>query len=92
MPLQLSDQLQLLRDLLQDHLEECSCTVSEMEQIERLVKTLMLNHEVHPEIKAILDEVYYYGQKGKYSGDPEEHITNHQDQLSNWVESIEQFT
>ncbi len=92
MPIQYTDQLNLLKDILQDHLEDCCGTVSELEQIERLVKQLMMNHQVDPEIQAILEDIYYYGQKGKYSSDLDNHISTYQNQLSNWVDSIDQLS
>lgn len=92
MPLSYNDQLNLLKDILQNHLEDCCGSVSELEQIERLVKSLMVNENVHADVKNILNEVYNYGQNGKYTSDLDTHIESHQNVLSQWVDSIGQFS
>lgn len=92
MPISYTNQLELLKDILQNHMEDCCGSVSELEQIERLVKQLMMNPEVHQDVKNILNDVYSYGQNGKYTQHLDNHIETHQDQLSQWVSSIDQFS
>lgn len=91
MPIQYTDQINLLKAILQNHSEDCCGSVSECEQIERLVKSLMVNQKVDQNVKAILNEIYAYGQTGKYTQHLDEHISNHQDQLNTWVNQIDQF-
>ena len=91
MPISYQDQLNLLKDILQNHQEDCCGSVSECEQIERLVKSLMANENIDQNVKAILNEVYSYGQQGTYVEDLSSHIESHQNHLENWVSSIGDF-
>lgn len=90
MPLNYTHQMELLRDLLEDHQLDCCGSVSEYEQIERVVQSLLANDNVNQEIKAILEQIYVYGQKGKNTNNSTSHIEMHQNQLSQWVEEIDQ--
>ncbi|WP_033828117.1 YtzH-like family protein [Bacillus andreraoultii] len=92
MPIEHTHQMNLLKDLLQDHSEDCCGSVSECEQIERLVKSLMVNDHIDQNIKNILNDIYSYGQNGKYTQDLDAHIQNNQEQLSSWVDQIDQFS
>ena len=92
MPLDYTDQLNLLRDILQNHQEDCCGSVSACEQIERTVKSLLLSGELTPDVKDVLTEIYSYGQQGKYTQHLDNHIQNHQEQLSNWVDHIDQYS
>ncbi|AMX82565.1 hypothetical protein GS3922_02125 [Geobacillus subterraneus] len=88
MPLDHSHQLTVLRDILSEHQLDCCGTVSECEQIERLVKSLLANDEVSTNVKQILPNIYAYGQGGKYSPDVNAHISAHQAQLADWVNEL----
>lgn len=92
MPIQYKDQLNLLKDILQNHREDCCGSVSECEQIERLVKSLLMNENMNENTKQILYDIYYYGQNGKYTQHLDNHIQEHQHQLSSWVNQIDQIT
>ena len=88
MTLDHNDQLTVLRDILSEHQLDCCGTVSECEQIERLVKSLLANSEVNAHVKQILPNIYAYGQDGKYSADLSAHISAHQSQLADWVNEL----
>ncbi len=92
MPIHYTDQLNLLKDILERQLSGSRGSVSECEQIERLVKSLLANHVLDQRTKDILTDIYEYGQKGKYTQKLDEHIENHQDQLVQWVNEIGQFS
>lgn len=92
MPISQQDQINLLKDILNNHQLDCCGSVSELEQLERLVKSLLTNTEVNNETKQLLMEIYSYSQNGKYSSDLTEHIENYQPQLHQWVENIEEFS
>lgn len=92
MPLQYQDQLNLLIDILKNHQEDCCGSVSECEQLERLIKSLMTNANMDQNNLQVLDQVYSYSQNGKNSSDLDQHIESHQDQLSQWVDNISQFS
>lgn len=92
MPLSHQDQVTLLRDILNNHQTDCCGSVSECEQLERLVKSLMVNTEVDQNVKNILEEVYTYSQRGAQTADLDQHITSNQENLSQWVSNIDQFS
>ncbi len=92
MPLSQQHQVSILKDILNDHQNDCCGSVSECEQVERLVKSLLANGQLTQEIIPILNEIYTYSQNGKYTADLDSHISEHQEQLSQWVSSIDQFS
>jgi oligoribonuclease NrnB/cAMP/cGMP phosphodiesterase (DHH superfamily) len=92
MPLNYHDQVNLLKDILNNHQNDCCGSVAECEQLERLVKSLMVNNDIHGNVKNILQEIYTYSQAGVQTSDLDHHITNNQDQLAQWVNNIDQFS
>ncbi|MEW9051919.1 MAG: YtzH-like family protein [Neobacillus sp.] len=92
MPLSHQDQVTLLKDILNNHQTDCCGSVAECEQLERLVKSLMVNSQVDQNVKNILQEVYNYSQHGAYSADLDQHIQSNQDHLSQWVHDIDSFS
>ncbi|MCJ7842771.1 YtzH-like family protein [Lederbergia sp. NSJ-179] len=81
-------QVQLLQDILNNHLEDRSGSVAEYEQVERLIKSLLAQNAVPQEIEPLLHDIYSYSQSGKNQNDLDQHINAHQDQLSQWVQVI----
>ncbi|HLU22821.1 MAG TPA: YtzH-like family protein [Bacillaceae bacterium] len=92
MSLNHQDQVNLLQDILVNHLEDCCGSVSECEQLGRLVKSLLTNSAVPSEMQPVLVDIYNYCQSGKNSPDLENHINTHQDELSQWVGQINSFS
>jgi hypothetical protein len=92
MPIGYQDQVNLLKDILNNHQNDCCGSVSECEQLERLVKSLMVNNEIQDNVKAVLQEVYNYSQIGAQTANLDAHITNNQDHLAQWVDDIDQFS
>ncbi|WP_226670194.1 YtzH-like family protein [Metabacillus litoralis] len=92
MPIQYHDQVSLLKDILSEHQSECCGTVAECEQLERVIKSLMVNSNTTPNVKNMLEEIYTYSQSGKNSKELDHHIQSHQDQLSQWVENINTYS
>lgn len=92
MPLSHDDQVTLLKDILNNHQTDCCGSVAECEQLERLVKSLMVNTQVDENVKSILQEVYSYSQLGAQTADLDQHILSNQDNLSKWVNNIDQFS
>ncbi|MBP1915290.1 putative Zn-dependent peptidase [Lederbergia galactosidilyticus] len=88
MSLNHQDQVNLLQDILNNHLEDCCGAVSEYEQVERLIQSLLANQSVPQEMEPLLHDIYSYSQTGKNSSDLDQHINAHQDQLSQWVHVI----
>lgn len=85
-------QLMILKDILQNQQLDCNGTVSECEQLERLIKSLLTNDNITDETKLMLSDIYYYSQSGKNSSDLQEHISNHQNQISQWVSGMDSFS
>jgi hypothetical protein len=92
LPLSHEDQVMLLKDILSNHQTDCCGSVAECEQLERLVKSLMVNTNVNQNVKSILQEVYQYSQNGVGTADLNEHILSNQENLSTWVNNIDQFS
>ncbi|CAM3765571.1 YtzH-like family protein [Mesobacillus zeae] len=92
MPLNHTDQVNLLKDILSNQQSDCCGSVAECEQLERLIKSLMVNADISQNVRPILEEIYIYSQNGKNTADLDEHINAHQDQLSSWVENIGEFS
>jgi hypothetical protein len=88
MPLNHEHQMTILKDILSNHQTDCCGTVSECEQIERLVKSLMTNENVQQQVKNVLPDIYAYGQTGKYSANLDDHILSHQQQLTQWMNQL----
>lgn len=92
MPLQYQDQVSLLRDILKNHQIDCCGSVSEYEQLERLIKSLMVNSDMNQEAKPILEQIYLYSQGGINSSSSDHHIESHQTQLDQWVNEMNSFS
>jgi hypothetical protein len=92
MPLQYQDQINLLKDILTNHQTDCCGSVSECEQLERLVKSLMGHTEISDEKTQTLNQIYSYSQNGRNSANLDQHIESHQAQLSQWVDNMNQFS
>jgi len=92
MPLNHEHQMTILKDILTNHQSDCCGTVSECEQLERIIQSLMINDQLDAGVKNTLNDIYYYSQSGKYSSDLDQHISNHQQQLSQWVSDFDQYS
>ncbi|RFU69735.1 YtzH-like family protein [Bacillus sp. V59.32b] len=92
MPLSHENQVSLLKDILSNHQSDCCGSVSECEQVERLVKSLMVNADINQNVKTVLEEIYRYCQNGINSSNLDAHITSHQNQLNTWIDDIDQFS
>ncbi|MBD8069017.1 YtzH-like family protein [Bacillus sp. PS06] len=92
MSLNHTHQMNILKDILTNHQDDCCGTVAECEQMERLIKSLMVNQEIDQEVKNLLTDIYSYSQQGKYTQHLDNHINEHQHQLSQWISEIDQFS
>lgn len=92
MPLDHQDQVNLLKDILSNHQTDCCGSVSECEQLERLVKSLMVNSNINNDVKTVLQEIYDYSQSGINTGNLNQHIETNQQRLSDWVSDIDQLS
>lgn len=92
LPIQYHDQVNLLKDILSDHQSECCGTVAECEQLERVIKSLMVNGNTNQQAKTLLEDIYSYSQAGKNSTALDQHIESHQQQLSQWIQDIDTYS
>jgi hypothetical protein len=92
MPLNYQDQVNLLKDILTNHQTDCCGSVAECEQLERLIKSLMVNNDIHDNVKNVLQEIYTYSQAGVNARNLDDHITTNQAQLADWVSDIDQYS
>lgn len=92
LPLDYNHQVSILKDILSNHQMDCCGTVAECEQLERLIKSLMTNSNIHSDLKNVLSSIYTYSQSGKNSNNLESHINSHQQQLTQWIDDINQYT
>lgn len=91
MPISQQDQFSLLKDILSNHQNDCCGSVAECEQVERLVKSLMVQTNSNQQIQPILEEIYRYSQNGIASPELDQHIESNQQALSQWVNEIDQY-
>lgn len=92
MSLSYKNQIQLLKDIMMNHLEDSQGSVSECSQIGRIVKSLLSNQQIDPKLTPVLEEIYSYCQTGTQIRDLDSHIDSHQEQLSQWIGNINQFS
>ncbi|MGP7818404.1 YtzH-like family protein [Niallia sp. 01092] len=88
MPINHEDQINLLKDILNNHQSDCCGSVSECEQLERLITSLKENGNIDQNILPTLEEIHQYSQKGIQSSNINDHIGSYQGQLSQWVDNI----
>jgi hypothetical protein len=92
MPLEYQHQVELLRDILTEHQSDCCGTVAECEQLERVIKSLMVNTNIHQDLKNVLQNIYSYSQDGKNSSELNSYITSQQNVLTQWIDDIDSFS
>ncbi|MGG4467446.1 YtzH-like family protein [Paenibacillus alvei] len=92
MPITHEHQLGILKDILNNHQEDCCGSVSECEQLERLVISLKVNGNIDQNILPILEEISQYSQRGIQANNLNNHIQSSQEQLSQWVDGINDFS
>ncbi|MEW4151712.1 YtzH-like family protein [Bacillus thuringiensis] len=92
MPINQQHQLEVLKDILVNHQSDCCGTVSECEQLERLIQSLLANDNISSDAKTMLNDVYSYSQSGKSSSNLDNHISNNQEQLTQWIAEMDNFS
>jgi len=93
MTLSVNDQLKLLHDLLDEHMSNYSGSISEYQQIKRLVKSLTANNKItDSQLLTILPEIYNYGLQGETVQNLPEHITSNVNNLEYWKSAIQDIS
>ena len=75
-----------------NHQTDCCGSVSECEQIERLIKSLLINSNIDQNNKDTLNKFITIVKVGKTQLILDQHIESHQQQLSQWVNNMDQFS
>lgn len=91
MPISQKDQLTLLQDLLRNHHTDTCGSKSECEQIARLVQSLQNQETIHQDLLPLLNDVDQYSKNGIESSDLNEHISSSKEDLSQWVDTMNQL-
>jgi hypothetical protein len=92
MPITSYDQINLLYDILSNHQTDCSGSMSECQQIQRLVQSLVNDTSIPTDVKTTLKDIYDYSHLPQSTQQLEHHIQSHDNHLTNWISSIETFT
>lgn len=90
MCLTIHNQLTLLHDLLDEQISLKAVSVGEYQQIKKLVQTITKEKEIAKELHAILPEIYSYGIKGERVSSLDEHVTEYESKIRNWMQQIQQ--
>jgi hypothetical protein len=92
MPITSSDQIHLLHDILSNHKLDCCGSISECQQIQRIVQSLVNDNSIPYDMKNTLKEIYNYSAVPDSEQYLEHHIQHHNVELDSWINSIEPFT
>ncbi|TXL60569.1 hypothetical protein FHP05_14200 [Cerasibacillus terrae] len=91
MQINTNHQLELLHDILDEHLSEADCNITEYSQIKRLVQSMISKNKVTNEnLLQQLPEMYHYGWQGERVQNTEEHTITNQQNIEVWLETINQ--
>lgn len=84
------DQLNKLYQLLASHQVNHTATISDYQQIKRIVQSLTANEQIHHEqLSTIFPEIYHYGLQGESVPNLKEHIETNYDSIEKWMETID---
>jgi hypothetical protein len=87
MPINTKDQLTILNDILQNQLDDCCGTVSECQQIQRLIQSILAKTD-SMQLSTALQDIYQYSQTAVNSPDLDGYVSNNQHQLSSWIDTV----
>lgn len=91
MQLSMENKLQLLCDILDEHQSNSFGSPNEYAQLERLTASLLAQKDVSDlDIQEVLAGIHQYGKKGADASDCTRHIEDHQDQISRWINTVQQ--
>jgi hypothetical protein len=92
MPIDQNHQIAILTDILKTQQLDCCATTSEYEQIARLTGHLLEHNQVPAGMRETLELVRHYGVLGKTNDVSGLYVHQNQNQLNDWVETLEQST
>jgi hypothetical protein len=88
MYLTVHNQLTLLHDLLDEQVTYKTVSMNEYRQIKKLVQAMIANKGMDHALVSVLPEIYYYGIKGEIAHSFDEHITENENNIEKWLETI----
>lgn len=88
MCLTFSNQLQLLHDLLEEHITYQSAYMYEYEQLKKLIQSLMNKDAVDSQLHTILPEIYAYSFHGVHTHVDKQYIQVHENRIKQWLSII----
>ncbi|MBY7143910.1 hypothetical protein KFZ56_12795 [Virgibacillus sp. NKC19-3] len=93
MALTINNQLLLLHDILEEQTTDSIGSVSEYQQIKRLVQKLTEDNRITDEqLLQLLPEIYNYGEQGEMNQHHSDHITTNKQNIENWLHAIQRTT
>ncbi len=93
MTLSVNNQLTLLYDILDEQQADCCGSVSEYEQIIRLVESMVRNNSItNEQLLSLLPDIYHYGRQGVSAQNLPDHITAHKKNMDDWINALQQTT
>src|SRR5699024_2829674 len=98
MTLSVSHQLQLLSDILSEQTADIDGSISEYQQIKRLIQSMMANNRITDEqLLQLLPEIYHYRLQGDAAQNIDKHINTNQDKknknnINDWLKAIQNAT
>ncbi|MFD1453658.1 MULTISPECIES: YtzH-like family protein [Oceanobacillus] len=91
MQLSIENKLQLLCDILDEHQSNSYGSPNEYAQLERLTASILAKKDLSDQdIQDVLTSIHQYGKTGTGVSDCARHIENHQDQISRWINTVQQ--
>ena len=91
MPINQQHQLEVLKDILVNHQSDCRDSFR-MRAIRAPHSIVTANDNISSDAKTMLNDVYSYSQSGKSSSNLDNHISNNQEQLTQWIAGMDNFS
>ncbi len=83
------DQIGMIREILYNHKTDCCGQVSEYQQIQRLIQSLVAKGSLNEQEKQTMYDIYQYTQTGVNGRNIDNHITNHDESLGKWIHELD---
>lgn len=92
MVLNVFSQLNILSELLNQHLSNNTGSIEEYQQIKRIVQEISTkNNFTDEELLQFLPELYHYGLQGEIAQSLQEHVSTNKQNLISWTNAINEI-
>lgn len=92
MVLNVFSQLDVLHNLLNQHLNNNTGSIEEYQQIKRIVQEISTKNNFNDEeLLQFLPELYHYGLQGEIAQSLQEHVLTNKQNLENWTNTIQEI-